>query len=374
MVVQSVSPSSHAPTVRLEELTVHELSDRTKLSWQASDADGDALVYTLLYSADDGKTWQLVASGLTATSYSLADGVPPGRDPLSYFAGTGFGLFRVLAHDGFHTAQDDLDEPFSVPDAAPTVRIHQPDGYKVKLGSTVTLTGSASDREDGPLPSVAALRAAAESGAVAGGSAFSWSSNLDGFLGHGREIQTRKLSRGLHAITLTVKDSDGRSGMATIGVAVGEQITFKNIAGLAVASASTTYCDTPGLHCYAAERANDGSNRTAVGGFDSWASSGAEMPQWLSLVWPGAVKIRRVELHTSERFAIRDYDLQYWKNGAWVTLASVTDNTELHRVHAFPEVQTDRIRVLGKKGPENQPQHVRINELVVYGGPPVTAP
>ncbi|HEX2223729.1 MAG TPA: membrane dipeptidase, partial [Thermoanaerobaculia bacterium] len=74
-----------------------------------------------------------------------------------------------------------------------------------------------------------------------------------------------------------------------------------NLARLATASASSTYCSGggPGPHCYSPARANDGSRSTALGGLDSWVHEGyIPLPQWLELTWSTPVTGTRVDLYT----------------------------------------------------------------------------
>lgn len=150
-------------------------------------------------------------------------------------------------------------------------------------------------------------------------------------------------------------------------VSLGTIPPVSNLAMLASASASTTYCSGSGEHCYSAARVNDGSPSTTLGGYNSWTNAwGAALPQWVELSWSSPVTASRVELFTSSGYALRDYDVQYWTGSSWVNLASVNGNTSLHRTHIFGPVTTTRLRVLGRSGPSHQPGYVRVNEIEVY--------
>lgn len=89
--------SAHAPTVTL--LTPNGggalTGETVTVAWSATDADGDALEFSVEYSLDGGASWRMVQSGLTATQTTLL---------LERLGGTTQGKFRVLATDGVNTA------------------------------------------------------------------------------------------------------------------------------------------------------------------------------------------------------------------------------------------------------------------------------
>ena len=100
---------------------------------------------------------------------------------------------------------DDTDKNIPpVPDnTAPTVSITSPaSGTSVDVAQSVTLTGNASDQEDGSLSS-----------------SLNWTSSLDGSLGSGANV-TATLSVGTHTITATVTDSGGLSASTNINITV----------------------------------------------------------------------------------------------------------------------------------------------------------
>src|SRR5207249_225377 len=85
----------------------------------------------------------------------------------------------------------------------PTLTITAPaDGARSIQGTPVTLTASATDREDGDVSSTTA-----------------WTSGRDGALGTGGTI-THTLSVGTHTITARATDRDGNSGQAQVTIAV----------------------------------------------------------------------------------------------------------------------------------------------------------
>ncbi len=186
-VVASRNASAHAPGVTLTAPTGGSPlpNGPFQASWTGSDADGDALVYSLLYSNDGGANWQTLATGLTGTGQQLDASQLPG----------GTGLLRVVASDGFLTGQD-TSASLTVPLHAPSALIVTPNPNQVFFPTQqVVLQGTAYDLEDGTL----------------GDPAFAWSSSIDGDLGTGASLSTAELSTGHHVITLTVTDSNHMS-------------------------------------------------------------------------------------------------------------------------------------------------------------------
>jgi hypothetical protein len=191
--------SAHAPSINVTSPNPAgmTLNGAETITWSGSDVDLDPLTYTILYSPDNGTTWIGVGANITATSYTLDFASLPGTDGAS-------GLVKVLATDGFYTAQDTSDNPFTVGNKAPLAAILSPStGASVYLGPQIVLEASGVDFEDGSLSD----------------SAFGWSSSLDGALGTGQVLETG-LSVGEHTLSLTVTDSDGLTDTAAIQVTV----------------------------------------------------------------------------------------------------------------------------------------------------------
>jgi microsomal dipeptidase-like Zn-dependent dipeptidase len=141
-----------------------------------------------------------------------------------------------------------------------------------------------------------------------------------------------------------------------------------NMALSASASASSTYCSSPGTeHCYSPARVNDGNTSTALGGFTSWANDVVPMPQWVELAWTAPVTVSRVELFTTAGYPIREFRLEAMVNGGWTFLEGRTTNTDLQvTLNNFPPTPTTRLRIIGTSGPSIQPSHIRVNEFEVY--------
>lgn len=190
-VVASRSASANPPGVTVTSPGPGEVihDGPFTLTWSGSDPDGDPLTYSVLYSNDEGATWETLAAGLQATELNLNTDTLPG----------GSGLLRVIADDGFLTGMG-TSGAFSVPLHAPSAQILQPSPDQVFFPTQlVTLQASAYDLEDGTL----------------GDAAFQWSSSIDGDLGSGASLSTAELSTGQHLITLTVTDSHGNFSQVT---------------------------------------------------------------------------------------------------------------------------------------------------------------
>jgi hypothetical protein len=97
--------SGNAPSVTVVAPNGGErISRQTTIQWSGSDADGDNLAYTILFSADNGVTWDPIAANLTTTSYSWdTSGFPFGAQY----------RIRVIATDGFNTGEDVSDASFT---------------------------------------------------------------------------------------------------------------------------------------------------------------------------------------------------------------------------------------------------------------------
>jgi hypothetical protein len=99
---------NYAPKIRIIfPIGGETLTGNVTVRWQASDADsGDNLTYTVLYSADAGKSWQTVASDIKDTQLKVdMTGLP----------GSNIALFRIIATDGVNTGISDSNSTFKVP-------------------------------------------------------------------------------------------------------------------------------------------------------------------------------------------------------------------------------------------------------------------
>ena len=74
----------------------------------------------------------------------------------------------------------------------------------------------------------------------------------------------------------------------------------------------------------------------------------------------------KVVVYTSAGYPIRDYDIQVWNGASWVTVVATNFNTNTTITHTFAPQTARLVRIYGRRGPDVQPQYVRINELEVY--------
>jgi hypothetical protein len=105
-VLAVLTPSNVPPQVTVLAPDGGEsLAGRQTIFWEAADADGDRLLYDVLYSPDRGQSWLPLAVRIDQPYYTFfTHQVPASHD----------GLIRVVATDGFYTASDESNSPFTV--------------------------------------------------------------------------------------------------------------------------------------------------------------------------------------------------------------------------------------------------------------------
>jgi len=195
--LDSVEVSANAPTVSVTAPSSGGLKSGVQtVQWTASDADGDSLLFTVLYSHDGGASFVPVAGNVAG------DSQPADLDDLG---GGSDAFFRVLVTDNTGNTTSADSAHFQVAKKPPMATIYSPsDGGEAQIGSPVMLSGSGSDKEDGELPE----------------GSFTWTSSIDGLMATGPAgIVTP--SPGLHTITLTVEDSDGMTDSDSVQLFVG---------------------------------------------------------------------------------------------------------------------------------------------------------
>jgi hypothetical protein len=114
-VLASIKVSKTAPEVSGVAITPQQtsaMSKRLTITWNGRDLDGDAVTYTILYSADDKHIWRPLVQGLKDASYVLDPELLEGTH------GKPSGYVRVIAHDGVLTGR--ADSPgFSIENKSP---------------------------------------------------------------------------------------------------------------------------------------------------------------------------------------------------------------------------------------------------------------
>lgn len=198
----SVAAKAGKPEVAITAPTAGDIitSDSLDVTWSASDPDGDALVYNLQYSVDQGQHWESIALNLRAARYTVAlRQLRRGQDL----------RFRVWASDGIHTASAEMPIGIALPIVSVTAKIASPlPNATLVQGEAVLLQGSGYALERGTLT----------------GDALLWLSDRDGQIGTGETISTTTLSLGQHIIELRATDQQGNSSSDFIEVNVVESI------------------------------------------------------------------------------------------------------------------------------------------------------
>lgn len=252
-VLASEGASANAPAVA--DVAVVDAADvltgTQTLTWSASDADGDALTFDVLYSGDGGSAWQLLHSGLTETMATIDANVLPG----------GPALFRVVAMDGVHSAEAD-SPAYEIEAKPPRVRILTPgDGAHIQWGQLVNFSAEAEDPQDGTLT----------------GRTLQWRNGDGALLGSGNYLSLSDLPVGLNEITFSATNSDGLTGSDSVVVMVNDDLSLP---GPTLTAAPMQL----GWHVEAGETAQQMANVIIHNGGDGTLSWEASVDAaWLSL-------------------------------------------------------------------------------------------
>jgi len=171
------APLVQRVTAEVDDHAVH-------LRWSTMPHHGERQVtHSVQVTKDEGKSWNSVAVRVVGEAVDVSlDGLPTG--PLR---------FRVLAHDGFHTASA-VSDPITIPARPPVVTIlHPVDGQPVPGGGSNGLYGA-----------VTSLRGILDDRATV-----EW--RIDGEpVDRGLDVFVKTPSPGQHQVELVVEDQDGQ--------------------------------------------------------------------------------------------------------------------------------------------------------------------
>jgi len=157
-------------------------------TWEARGAQDCSLDFSLQFSKDAGRSWNGLAVGITTKRH---------RFPLTHLP-SGRLIFRLLAHDGFHTATA-VSRPVEIPRRLPIVSILSPRvGPPCFAGFPLRLWGAVTE----------------DDGALADPEACSWRID-DRPAATGLDTWVTAPEPGDHRVTLTVR---GRGGPAEVEV------------------------------------------------------------------------------------------------------------------------------------------------------------
>lgn len=181
-------PCPRSPTVTIQDpedgAVVHE-NNPVPLVAEIDDPDGDA--------SDDAVVWTSDQDGeIGRGAVTEASDLSPGPHVV---------VAKVTDEEG-QSASDQVEIRLNL---RPAVDITSPSsGQTFQLGELIRFRGSATDAEDGALPS----------------DALTWESSLDGVLGTGPAVDRGDLSEGQHRISLSAVDSDGAPFSESVSIEV----------------------------------------------------------------------------------------------------------------------------------------------------------
>lgn len=151
-----------------------------RVRWSSSDADGDALTHTVLFSLDGGATFAPLGLAVRGNEYRWATNATAGSENA---------IVKIIASDGFHSTEA-ISGQFRLGGGKPMASILTPEAGATLVNSrAISLWGSA--RAPG-------------GNQIYDETAFRWSSSIAGPLGSGSKFLAAPLAAGVHTLRLEV--------------------------------------------------------------------------------------------------------------------------------------------------------------------------
>lgn len=168
------------PTVKINsDLSAIHKSKSISFKWGIQYRGDNTIHSKVLYSNNDGKTWQSIESRTDSNQIQINT---------SHLIGGDKCCIAVKVTDGYHNAYVET-ERFKMPDLAPKTIIYEPlENERFDVNRSVLLNGQATNLNNQKFIDN-----------------LLWESSIDGKLGNGSLVQV-KLSRGKHQIKLTAQD------------------------------------------------------------------------------------------------------------------------------------------------------------------------
>jgi hypothetical protein len=194
--IGGTTASPNAPVLSLNAPRVDSAQETLTLDWTASDADGDAVLFTSQFSADDGASWQ------TLSIYDSARGF---TDSTRLLRGGNACRLRVLATDGFRTTIA-TTAPFALPRHRPVVTISGVfDRQQIPFNADLAARALAYDAEDGSL----------------GADRIFWTATgPETRNGRGASFSLKGLAPGDYMLGAQAPDVEGNTGSAALSVKI----------------------------------------------------------------------------------------------------------------------------------------------------------
>ncbi len=187
----TIGRSSNPPDVVVADPVIDNTDEVLRLSWNAYDPDGDPILTHVLYSNDNGDSWEnrVMQTPLHGVEIPL-ENLPGGPDC----------RIKLIFSDGMNTVIEDLG-PLNIPTHAPEIFLDgPPEGATVPYGETVCLIALALDPDQGSLP----------------GSSLEWEIIGREILNFtGSKVLLDDLAPGSYTVNVSAMDDDGQTGMTT---------------------------------------------------------------------------------------------------------------------------------------------------------------